>query len=60
VVMFIHRPNAFKTEESPDERARTELVIAKQRNGPTDRVHFVFRSQYTRFEVAAPDSMEPL
>ncbi len=60
VVMFIHRPNAFKTEESPDERARTELVIAKQRNGPTDRVHLVFRTQYTRFEIAAPDAMSPL
>ncbi len=60
VVMFIHRPSAFKTEEAPDERARTELVIAKQRNGPTDRVHFVFRSQYTRFEIAAPDSMDSL
>ncbi|HYB59924.1 MAG TPA: replicative DNA helicase [Methylomirabilota bacterium] len=60
VVMFIHRPNAFKTEESADERAKTELVIAKQRNGPTDRVHLVFRTQYTRFEIAAPDSMSPL
>jgi len=60
VVMFIHRPNAFKTEEAPDERARTELIVAKQRNGPTDRVNFVFRSQYTRFEIAAPDSMSPL
>ncbi|MGO9642823.1 MAG: replicative DNA helicase [Candidatus Acidiferrales bacterium] len=60
VVMFIHRPNAFKTEEAPDERARTELVIAKQRNGPTDRVNLVFRSQYTRFEIAAPDSMGPI
>jgi len=60
VVMFIHRPSAFKAEEAPDERARTELVIAKQRNGPTDRVHFVFRSQYTRFEIAAPESMDSL
>ena len=56
VVMFIHRPNAFKPDEAPEERAKTELLIAKQRNGPTDRVHFVFRNAYTRFEEAAPDA----
>jgi len=56
VVMFIHRPNAFKPDETPEERAKTELLIAKQRNGPTDRIHFVFFSSYTRFEEAAPDA----
>ena len=60
VVMFIHRPSAFKTDEAPEERAKTELIIAKQRNGPTDKVNFVFRSNHTRFEIAAPDDMEPL
>jgi replicative DNA helicase len=56
VVMFSHRPNAFKPDEAPEERAKTELLIAKQRNGPTDRIHFVFRNAYTRFEEAAPDA----
>jgi replicative DNA helicase len=56
VVMFIHRPNAFKPDETPEERAKTELLIAKQRNGPTDRIHFVFFNSYTRFEEAAPDA----
>jgi replicative DNA helicase len=54
--MFIHRPNAFKPDEAPEERAKTELLIAKQRNGPTDRIHLVFRNAYTRFEEAAPDA----
>ena len=56
VVMFIHRPNAFKPDEAPEDRAKTELLIAKQRNGPTDRIHFVFRNAFTRFEEAAPDA----
>ncbi|MGB6429857.1 MAG: replicative DNA helicase [Candidatus Acidiferrales bacterium] len=60
VVMFIHRPSAFKSEEAPEERAKTELIIAKQRNGPTDRIHFVFRANHTRFEVAAPDDLAGL
>jgi len=56
VVMFIHRPNMFKPDQSPEDRAKTELLIAKQRNGPTDRIHLVFLSAFTRFEEAAPDA----
>jgi replicative DNA helicase len=56
VVMFIYRPHFFKAGASPEEREETELRIAKQRNGPTDNVRFVFRSRLTRFEEAAPDA----
>ena len=56
VVMFIYRPHFFKKDAQPDEREQTELIIAKQRNGPTDNVQFVFRSRLTRFEEAAPDA----
>src|SRR6202011_4288806 len=56
VVMFIYRPHFFKAGATPEEREETELRIAKQRNGPTDTVHFVFRSRLTRFEEAAPDA----
>jgi replicative DNA helicase len=56
VVMFIYRPDFFKAGATPEEREATELRIAKQRNGPTDTVKFVFRSRLTRFEEAAPDA----
>jgi replicative DNA helicase len=56
VVMFIYRPHFFKAGATPEEREETELRIAKQRNGPTDNVRFVFRSRLTRFEEAAPDA----
>src|SRR6516165_3218448 len=56
VVMFIYRPNWGKIDLSPEERDQAEIVIAKQRNGPTDKVKFVFRSRLTRFEEAAPDA----
>jgi replicative DNA helicase len=59
VVMFIHRPNFFKPDLPDEERARAELIIAKQRNGPTDRVPFVFLNTYTRFEEAAPETWTP-
>src|ERR1700751_3167759 len=56
VVIFIYRPNWGKMDLSPEERDQAEIVIAKQRNGPTDKVKFVFRSRLTRFEEAAPDA----
>ena len=56
VVMFIHRPHWSKMDSSPDERDQAEIHVAKQRNGPTDKVRFVFRSRLTRFEEAAPDA----
>jgi replicative DNA helicase len=58
VVLFIHRPNLFKKkgEVTDEERAQTELKIAKQRNGPVDSIPFVFLGKFTRFEEAASGS----
>ena len=56
VVMFIYRPNFYKVGAAPEERDQADILIAKQRNGPTDKVKFVFRSRLTRFEEAAPDA----
>ncbi len=59
VVLFIYRPNIYKPDETPEERAKAEIIIAKQRNGPTDRINFVFLNTYTRFEEAAPEAWGP-
>src|SRR5258708_16365668 len=58
VVMFIHRPNFYKKsdEVSMEERGEADLIIAKQRNGPTDNIRFVFQGSFTRFELRAPDA----
>jgi replicative DNA helicase len=48
VVMFIYREEVYKPTE--ENRGLAELIIAKQRNGPTDTVHFAFLREYTRFE----------
>jgi len=56
VVIFIYRPNIYKMDATPEERDLAEIIIGKQRNGPTDKVKFVFRSRLTRFEEAAPDA----
>jgi replicative DNA helicase len=52
VVAFIHRDSYYnRNEEQTDaDRMDAEIIIAKQRNGPTGTVHLNFLSQYTRFE----------
>ena len=49
VVMFIVRPSVYDPEA--DER-EAQLVIAKQRNGPTGDIDLVFQKEFTRFENA--------
>ena len=48
VVAFIHRESYYNREE--EDRAKSEIIIAKQRNGPTDTVYLNFIDKYTRFE----------
>jgi len=57
VVAFIHREAYYnRTEEmSESDKAKSEIIIAKQRNGPTDTVHLNFISKFTRFDN--PDTM---
>jgi replicative DNA helicase len=52
VVAFIHRDSYYNRSEEMTEsdRAKSELIIAKQRNGPTGTVPLYFNSRYTRFE----------
>ena len=56
VVAFIHRKNAFKKKaEMSFDDGTAELIIAKQRNGPTDTLRLTFLDAYARFENLAPD-----
>ncbi len=56
VVAFIHREDAFKKkgEIQPDD-GKAELIVAKQRNGPTGSVPLAFLKRYLRFENLAPE-----
>ncbi len=48
VVMFIFREEVYKQDE--ENQGKAELIIAKQRNGPTGVVKLAFLRQYTKFE----------
>ncbi|HEY5162011.1 MAG TPA: DnaB-like helicase C-terminal domain-containing protein, partial [Terriglobales bacterium] len=37
--------------DNPDLQNKAKLLIAKQRNGPTDTIQLYFAKQYTRFET---------
>ena len=50
VVLMLHRPEYYRPEESPGE---AEIIVAKQRNGPTGAVNLVFKGQFLRFENMA-------
>ena len=58
VVAFIFREEVYKPNE-PELDGRAELIIAKQRNGPTGKVKLAFVKRSTRFESMAPDGMGP-
>ena len=52
VVMFIYRPEV-NDRTNEELRNKAKLIIAKQRNGPTDTVQLAFLKSSTRFETLA-------
>lgn len=65
VIAFIYRDEMYN-RESPD-AGKAEIIIGKQRNGPTGKVMLAFRSNLTRFDdlahgpddYIAPPAMPP-
>ena len=60
VVFFVHREEYYQTNEEDRERCRGEadLLIRKQRNGPTGEVKLTWLHDFTRFTNAAPEPNE--
>jgi replicative DNA helicase len=52
VVAFIHREEYYD-RDNEDVKGQAEIIVAKQRNGPTGSIKLAFRSDYTRFENLA-------
>ncbi len=57
LVMFIHRKKQYSRGGEDDEGEPVdniaEIIIRKQRNGPTGTIKLVFNDEYTRFENRA-------
>lgn len=48
-VIFIHRPEYYDREDE-SKRGVAEIMLAKNRNGPTGHVDLWFHKEYTRFD----------
>lgn len=58
VIAFIYRDSVYnKSEDNPDDKT-AEIIVAKQRNGPTGVVKLTFLDTYTRFEDRAHEPVE--
>ena len=55
LVAFIYREEQYKRTDQNKHIA--ELIVAKQRNGPTDTVYLAFQDQLARFEDLAKEQL---
>lgn len=63
IVMFVYRPEFYNIQTWPDTQTPTEntaeIIIGKQRNGPTGKVRVVFQKEFARFENGDFTNLEP-
>ncbi len=60
MVIFLHREKISTSydREIPDD-IKTDVIIAKQRNGPVGTIQLAFIPEYTKFETLAKPSENP-
>ncbi|MBW2705904.1 MAG: replicative DNA helicase, partial [Deltaproteobacteria bacterium] len=57
VVAFIYRDEVYNKEEDNPRRGTAEILLSKQRNGPTGDVYLTFLNAFTRFENLASEEV---
>ena len=59
VVMFIHREAYYQRGDDAEQYAgQAEIIIAKQRNGPTGEIEMLWQEDFTRFVDKAPERLQ--
>ena len=54
IVAFIYRDELYNKDENNPNKGKAEIILAKQRNGPTGIAMLTFLDTYTRFENYSP------
>jgi replicative DNA helicase len=54
LILLIYREEVY--DQNTTRKGIADIIIAKQRNGPTGEVQLTFLGQYTKFENYAPES----
>ena len=49
MVLFIHRPDFLGLSDSPEDKEKTYVIIAKHRNGETGEIPMRFKSERVKF-----------
>jgi len=52
VIIFLYRDEVYN--KSDDNKGKAEIIIGKQRNGPTGKFELAFLDKYTCFENLSP------
>ena len=56
MVLFLYR-EAYYAQENDSQDATAEVIVAKNRNGPTGKVDLVFFREFAKFENGYGSSM---
>lgn len=57
VILLLHREHYYTRND--EDREKAELIVAKQRNGPTGTAHLRFRAEFMRFDNPEDDHAPP-
>jgi len=58
VVMLMYRPEYYAKYRTDENLRVAEIIVAKQRNGPTGDIRLQFFPSHMRFENRAPTGIE--
>jgi replicative DNA helicase len=58
LILFLHRPEYYKKNPSPEEKGIAEIIVAKQRQGPTGIIKVAFIKDFAKFASLATPPQE--
>src|SRR5512136_158649 len=60
LILFLYRDEVYNRAEDNPNRGKAEMIIGKQRNGPTGKIELAFLSKFTTFKELYKGESEPI